>query len=86
MKKLLFLFLLTLCLSCESSITCSEPDPKPPYGIPDEIAVYDGTYGYRAITYIYYCKSGKYIDVTYSRLDACTKYEKSEFVTSGICP
>lgn len=85
MKKLVFLSLVVFCLSCESSFMCNEPDPGAPYSAPDETSVYNGTDGYRAITYTYYCKGGLYIAVTYSRLDACTMYEKSEFITSGIC-
>jgi len=85
MKKLIPLLLLVFCLSCESSFMCNEPDPKAPYGTPDDVSYYDGADGYRAITYTYYCKNGQYIAVTYSRLDACTKYEKSEYVSSGLC-
>ena len=85
MKKLILLLMMVALFSCESPITCDEPDPKAPYGVPNETSVYNGGYGYRAITYTYYCKSGQYIAVTYSRSDACTPYEKSEFVTSGIC-
>jgi len=71
--------------SCESPITCDEPDPKAPYGVPDETSVYNDGYGYRAITYTYYCKNSLYIAVTYSRPDACTKFKMDEFITSGIC-
>jgi hypothetical protein len=85
MKKLIFLALILLCTSCESSFLCNEPDPKAPYGTPDDTSFFDGPDGYRSITYTYYCRSGQYVAVTYTRADACTKYEKSEFVSSGIC-
>jgi hypothetical protein len=85
MKKILPLLLLAFCLSCESPITCDEPDPKAPYGTPDDVSYYDSTDGYRSITYTYYCYTGKYVAVTYTRVDRCTKYEKSEYVSSGIC-
>jgi len=85
MKKLVFLLMIVAMFSCESPITCDEPDPKAPYGVPDETSVYNDGYGYRAITYTYYCKNSLYIAVTYSRPDACTKFKMDEFITSGIC-
>jgi len=85
MKKLVFLLMMVAMFSCESPITCDEPDPKAPYGVPDETSVYNDGYGYRAITYTYYCKNSLYIAVTYSRPDACTKFKMDEFITSGIC-
>ena len=85
MKKLIFLLMIVAMFSCESPITCDEPDPKAPYGVPDETSVYNDGYGYMAITYTYYCKNSLYIAVTYSRPDACTKFKMDEFITSGIC-
>ena len=83
MKKLLFVFL--ICVSCESAFMCNEPDPVPPYGTPDDVSVYNGHDGYKAITYTYFCRGGKYVAVTYTRDDACSIFLKDEFITTGIC-
>lgn len=85
MKKLIFLSLIVFCLSCETALMCNEPDPKAPYGTPDNTSVYNGTDGYKSITYTYYCRSGQYVSVTYTRVDACTPYERSDYTTTGIC-
>lgn len=85
MKKLIFLLLAVICFSCESPFMCNEPDPKAPYSSPDDVSIYNGTDGYKSITYTYYCRSGQYVAITYTRDDACTPYERSEFITSGIC-
>ena len=85
MKKLIFLLMIVAMFSCESPITCDEPDRKAPYGVPNETSVYNGGYGYKVIAYTYYFKGGQYIAVTYSRSHACTPYKKSEFITTGIC-
>lgn len=85
MRKMIFVLLAVFCLSCDSSFTCDEPDPKAPYGTPDDMSVYNGSDGYKSITYTYFCRKGQYVSVTYTRVDLCTMYERSDFVTSGIC-
>ena len=85
MKKLIFVFLIAALFSCDNSFTCDEPDPKPPYGTPDDYSVYNGSDGYRSITYTYFCRNGQYIAVTYTRDDACSTFLRDDFTTSGIC-
>jgi len=85
MKKLIFVLLTVVCLSCDSAFMCNEPDPKPPYGTPDDMSVYNGSDGYRSITYTYFCRNGQYVAVTYTRDDACSTFLRDDFTTSGIC-
>ena len=85
MKKVFVILFVAFCFSCDTAFMCNEPDPKPPYGTPDDVSTYDGTDGYRDITYTYYCYNGKYVAVSYTRDDACSPYQKSEYVSSGIC-
>lgn len=84
MKKLFIiisvLFVITI-VSCEK---CSISWPDAPYGTPDDKNTYING-NYRSITYIYYCYNGKYISVTYTQVDECEKWDKSDFVSSGIC-
>ncbi len=74
-----------LCLA--AGACCSEGSvPGAPYGSPDDVTDYAGTGGYASRTYAYYCLNGKFVSVTYTRLDDCSDFEKtSEYKTGGIC-
>ena len=100
MKKLLFILSLVLIFSCEpkDSRNADDTEDKPlelppcisstypiaPYASPDDKTTYVSD-DYRTITYTWYCRSGKYISITYTQVESCAAWDKSEYTSDGIC-
>jgi len=79
MKIILLLIISILMVSCE----CPEK-PDPPYGPYDDYSNYDGSDCYKSISYIYYCHNGRYRNISYTRSECCSEWEKSSYTSNCI--
>jgi len=88
MKKLLTLFIITIILlsGCgECGLFGKERGnvPSPPHGTPDDKTTYvNGEY--YSVTYTYYCYAGNYRAITYTSLDKCSEWERSDYTSDCI--
>ena len=82
MKNLIIVLLFSLILGCEGSFLC--PDMPAPKSRPDDTSTYDGSGGYKSVTYTYYCLSGKYQSITWTRIETCGIWKKSTYTSSCI--
>ncbi len=83
------LIVLLICLSIAGCGKCglfggdTPKAPGPPYGEPDDSSVYTSG-DYESVTYTYYCHSDQYISITFTRVDACSDYERSDYTSDCI--
>lgn len=88
MKKLIVGFSALLLISCSTTGEDCNPGSKPgaPHGTPDDVSNYEGSDGYRSVTYTYNCHNGQYVSYTYVRSDACSDWQQdSKYTSDGIC-
>lgn len=86
------IFVLSICALLLSSLSCGNcglfgsgtaKAPGPPYGDPDDRSIY-ASGDYESVTYTYYCYDGQYRSVTFTRTDACSDYERSDYTSDCI--
>ena len=86
-KILFFLMIVSvsaLNCTCLSFFRSGSPIvPEPPYGRPNKTAVYISG-GYKSVTYIYCCQDGHFRSITFTRMDACSGYERSDYTSDCI--
>jgi hypothetical protein len=85
MKKILIGLFVILMFSCEDNFKdCPYPCPDAPYGTPDDTSTYSSG-NFDIVTYVYYCYGGKYISIDYTRTNICDYWQRSDFITDGVC-
>lgn len=90
MKNLLILAVLLAAVALASN--CSECGlgnkprgsvPGPPYGTPDDVSDYANG-EYYSKTYTYYCYNEHYRAITFTSLDKCTAWDRSDYTSECI--
>ena len=86
MKKLLFILLITFCVTCKKDPGCDIPYPQAPYGASDDTLDLEYLEGRRVVIFVYNCLDGEGVITRYYQKDPCMEYEFLEIRGNCISP